>query len=88
MKNTKNTSRSLLLYNGISFIIVIIFQLCAPLLGKALLETKVEFIDEGPSYWIAQLIETTSINNIFLLIGILNVILIGVAVNTLLNHNK
>ncbi|ACB62497.1 hypothetical protein Exig_3052 (plasmid) [Exiguobacterium sibiricum 255-15] len=82
MKNAKN----ILIANSIVLIIILIAQLISPSIGSYLLDSKIEFLDENSTYWIAKLIETSSVQGFCLLVGLLNISLIAVSVNHLLKQ--
>lgn len=82
MKNAKN----ILIANSIVLIIILLAQLFSPSIGSYLLDSKIEFLDENSTYWIAKLIETSSVQGFCLLVGLLNISLIAVSVNHLLKQ--
>ena len=82
MKNAK----IILIANSIVLIIILIAQLISPSIGSYLLDSKIEFLDENSTYWIAKLIETSSVQGFCLLVGLLNISLIAVSVNHLLKQ--
>lgn len=82
MKNAKN----ILISNSIVLLIMLLVQLISPSIGSYLLDSKIEFLDENSTYWIARLIETNSVQGFCLLVGLLNISLIAVSVNHLLKQ--
>lgn len=88
MNNTKNIARKLIVYNSLSLGVVLLIQLLSSSIGKYLLNSKIKFTNEDASYWIAQSIETDTVQGLCLLIGVLNISLIAVSVNHLLKEKS
>ncbi|WP_057913275.1 hypothetical protein [Peribacillus muralis] len=84
MSNPKSTAKILIVYNAISLGIILLIQVSAPSIGKALLNSKIEFTNEDAAYWVARSIEVDTVQGFCLLFGLLNISLIAVAVNHLL----
>lgn len=81
-------TKQILLLNTISLIIILVIQASSPEIGRYMLSTKIEFINEDILYWFARYIETTAVNNICLIIGLLNISLITLAIHHVLSSKK
>lgn len=81
-----NLINQLLIWNSISLILVLFTQLYSSEIGDSFL--SITFLNEDIHYWFARYIQTTAINNICLMIGLLNIGLIVLAIHHLLNSKK